>query len=173
MYRPVLATMALLIALAACSGSSSSPSEPSPSPVLIARGNFVEHDFGPVEFEATREGSRVTGQMTVGPNWAGSNTFVVDLQCARETEDGLLMIGGSITEGNRFFPEGRLAWIAVRRGFPDRARVGAGYFEDVPATQTTDCLAYLDGWLQFYRSVYPRGEWVLPNVLDGTVEFAP
>lgn len=156
------------------SGFGGTNATPSPSPVLLARGNFVEHDWGPVEFEATRVGSSVTGRMTVAERRDdGWGPITVDLQCARATEDGIVMIGGYITGGNQMVAAGTPAWIALRRGSPDQARVGWGDLEDVPATQTTDCLAYLDATFRDFISTTPPGyEWVL-YVVSGTVEFGP
>lgn len=140
---------------------------PSPSPSLIARGSFVEHDWGQVEFVATREGSRVTGTMTIAAR-DGWGPITVDLQCSREIEDGLVLIGGYVTVGNQVWPAETLAWIALQRGSPDLASVGADSLTDVPATQSTNCLAYLDATVQFYRG----GGYTIPlHVLDGGVAF--
>ena len=72
------------------SGFGGTNATPSPSPALLARGNFVTV-LGAVELEATGVGSSVTGRMTVSDE---GSSFTVDLQCARTTEDGLIMIGG-------------------------------------------------------------------------------
>ena len=152
------------------SGSGGPTTAPSPNPSLIARGTFVEHDWGLVEFEAIREGSSVTGRMTFAERDDGFGPITVDLRCTRATDDGLVMIGGYVTIGNQFIEPGTPAWIALQRGSPDRASANVGSLVDVPATQTTDCLAYLDAWLQHYR----RGGYTIPlGVLDGGVEFGP
>lgn len=151
-------------------GRSGPGATPAPAPSLIARGSFVEHDWGLVEFEAIREGSSVTGRMTLAERDDGFGPITVDLRCTLATDDGLVMIGGYVTVGNQFFEPGTPAWIALQRGSPDRASVNYGSQMDVPATQTTDCLAYLDAWLQHYR----RGGYTIPlGVLDGGVEFGP
>lgn len=151
------------------SGIGGTGASPSPSPSLIARGSFVEHDTGLVEFEAIREGSSVTGRMTAA--WDdGFGPFTVDLRCMRATDDGLVMIGGYVTIGNQPHEPGTPAWIALQRGSPDRASVLFGSLIGVPGTRTTDCLAYLDASLQEYR----RQGWTIPlGVLDGGVEFGP
>ena len=122
---------------------------PGAAPSLLARGTVVHRDWGPIEFEATREGPSVTGRMTVGPDEEPLSDplgFVrVDLQCARTTEDGLIMIGGYITDGagDRFtgWPAGHL-----RRARPQArvTRAHEGLVGNVPGTETTDCMAYLD-----------------------------
>ena len=103
------------------SGFGGTSATPSPSPALLARGNFVTNVGEVVELEATREGSSVTGRMTVtaeGQN--GPYAFTVDLQCARTTEDGLIMIGGVTTDstGRNAPQEGTWAGIVLERGSP-------------------------------------------------------
>lgn len=135
---------------------------PSPSPVLIARGDFVEHDWGLVEFEATRVGSSVMGQMTIFGRDDGP-PITVDLQCARETDDGIVVIGGYITE------TGTPVWVAIKRGSPDRANVRTPLNES--ETETT-CLANVDRWLQ--QALTRSGGFLEPApVLDGGIEFGP
>lgn len=151
-------------------GISGPGASPSPSPSLIARGRFVEHDWGLVEFEAIREGSSVTGRMTLAEREDGFGPITVDLRCTRTADDGLVMIGGYITTGNQALEPGTPAWIALQRGSPDRASIAYGSLTDVPATQTTDCLAYLDAWLHHYRT---EGHTIPLAVLDGGVEFGP
>lgn len=146
-----------------------------PSPTLIARGSVVEHDFDGVEFEATREGAKVTGRMKVGTRREVADwPLVVDLQCARTTEDGLVLIGGVVTEGNTFAPAGTLAGIALQDASPLRATVWVGGVDQVAATFTTDCTAYLDARLTYSHSVWGEA-WIPFGTLDPdpTVEFGP
>ncbi len=139
---------------------------PAPSPVLIARGEFVEHDFGPVEFEASRVGSSVMGHMTVGPNWSGSNRFAVDLQCAWETIGGIVIIGGSTIVAGEFMEVGAPAWIVIERGSPDQGTVEIAPGE--PAFATPDCLTNLNRrWQNHLRM------WAPYDVLSGGIEFGP
>ena len=158
------------------SGFGGTNATPSPSPALLARGNFVIRDWDRVEFEATREGSSVTGRMTVGLKEGTSDFFRVDLQCARTTEDGLLMIGGYADgAGGRFagLPEGTPAAIVLKRGSPVKAQIWQGSIVNWPATQTTDCVAYLDAWLDFSRTSLPGDDFWLRDDIRGTVEFGP
>jgi hypothetical protein len=113
--------LALTICLVGCEGTVSE--SPSPSPALLARGNFVTNVGEVVELEATRESSSVTGHMTVlaqGQN--GPYAVTVDLQCARKTEDGPVMIGGVTTDstGQEAPQEG--TWAGDR----PRARIARG-----------------------------------------------
>ena len=152
---------------------------PSPSPTLLARGNFFIRDWDRVEFEATRAGTSVTGRLKVGLDAArrlgpehASDLLSVDLQCARTTEDGVLVIGGYTDEsGGRFAgtPDGTLAAIVVKRGSPVKAQIWMGSLVNVPTTQTTDCLAYLDGWLTWSTRI-PGDDWLRDDI-EGTVEF--
>ena len=150
---------------------------PAPSPALLARGSFVIRDWDTVEFEATREGPSVTGRMTVGLDEGTSDFLEVDLQCARTTVDGLIMIGGYTDgAGGRFagVPEGTLAAIALKRGSPVEAQISAGSGPHWPTTQTGDCVAYLDAWLAWSRtSAAGRGGYWLRDDIEGTVEFGP
>ena len=111
--------LALTICLVGCEGTVSE--SPSSSPALLARGNFATNVREVVELEATREGSSVTGRMTVSAQ--GQNepyAFTVDLQCDGTTEDGLIMIGGVTTDstGQEAPPEGTWAGIVLERGSP-------------------------------------------------------
>jgi hypothetical protein len=150
---------------------------PSRTPVLLARGSFAHKDWGPVEFEATREGSNVTGRMTIGledgiPADPEDGFLVVDFQCARTTEDGLVAIGGYSTDGAgllfRVHSEGDLFALVLRRGSPIAGQLWAGPLENMPSTQTTDCLEYLDAWLPVARLNVP-----MLHGLGGTVELGP
>jgi hypothetical protein len=159
-------------------GSGGQPTiAPSPSPVLLARGNFAHKDWGPVEFEATREGSNVTGRLTIGledgtPADPEDGFLGVDFHCARTTEDGLVAIGGYSTDGAgllfRVHSEGDLFALVLRRGSPIAGQLWAGQVENRPSTQTTDCLAYLDAWLPVARLNIP-----MLHELRGTVELGP
>jgi hypothetical protein len=160
--------LALTICLVGCEGTVSE--SPSPSPALLARGNFVTNVGEVVELEATRESSSVTGHMTVlaqGQN--GPYAVTVDLQCARKTEDGLVMIGGVTTDstGQEAPQEGTWAGIVLERGSP----VGASTWRPGGESQAASCLAFLDEQDMRERSTHPGGDWTDP--IEGTVELGP
>ena len=69
---------------------------PSPSPSLLARGNFTAHGIT-AELDATGSGADVAGTMALSKSGT-SNRATVDLECARTTADGLIEIGGLITD---------------------------------------------------------------------------
>ena len=104
-YAKLIATAAAVLAVAVAgyqflpglSGSGGTNATPSSSPVLLARGTFVIRDWGKVEFVATREGSTVTGRLAIGEGRGPGWPITVDLECTRQTKDGLIMIGGHIT----------------------------------------------------------------------------
>jgi hypothetical protein len=149
-----------------------STTAPSPSPSLLARGSFVIRDWDRVDFEATRQGSRVKGRMTVGQKTGTPDFLRVDVRCARSTEDGFLMIGGYTDgAGGRFAgdPGGRLAAIVLKRGSPVKAQIWYGSF---PGSQATDCLGYLDEHLTWSRNSLPGDDWLRDDIA-GPVEFGP
>jgi hypothetical protein len=158
--------------------------DPAQSPALLARGTIVDRDWGPVDLAATGSGTNVTGRMTIGRvEESEIGYLVVDLRCARATEDGLITIGGPIQDGAgiRFkgFPKGSLAGILLKPGAPPKmtrlvpnrsvlAKIWVGAIADAPATQTTDCLAYLDAMLAWDRATHPDLGWA-----GGSVEVGP
>lgn len=182
LYAKLVATAAAVLAVGIGSyqvipGIAGPGTSPPPSPALLARGTFDERDWGPVEFEATQEGSRVRGRMTIGLESATveepeAGFLSVDLRCTQTTEDGLIMIGGPITAGSggRFttWPEGTLAGILLKRGSPVLAKVRVGAILNAPATQTTDCPAYLDASLTWERATLADVGWT-----GGTIELGP
>jgi hypothetical protein len=161
--------LALTICLVGCEGTVSE--SPSPSQ-LLARGTFMTNVREVVELEATREGSSVTGRMTVSAQ--GQNepyAFTVDLQCAGTTEDGLIMIGGVTTDatGQEAPQEGTWAGIVLERGSP----VGASTWRQGVESNASSCLAFLDEQDMRERSTHPGldGDWTDP--IEGTVELGP
>lgn len=150
-------------------GASPSPS-PSLSPSLLARGDFVTIRRGAVTLEAFGDGSSVTGRMTVSSEGA---SFTVDLQCARTTEDGLVMIGGSTIEtangGSGLSPVGTWAGVVLRRGSPVQATV---WSQRGGGTGATSCLAYLDERFD-EKLMDPVIDDDDPAPIGGTVEFGP
>ena len=87
MIRVIAVAVAVLIAVVTYSllpGLRVGPgATPSVVPTLIARGSFVEHDWGQVDFEATRVGASVTGRMTIAAR-EDVGAVTIDFECARE-----------------------------------------------------------------------------------------
>ena len=150
---------------------------PAPSPALLARGDIVVRDWGQVELEATRDGSSVTGHMTVGLE-AGdpadpSRGFVrVDLECAQTTERGLIKLGGHITAGAGHLlarnPQGTWAAIVLKPGSEVLAYVWTGQL--ISASPAASCLAYLG---QEVSWVDPDRDEIVLHPITGTVQFGP
>jgi len=93
--------------------------EPSPSPTVLARGDFTSHGVV-AHIDATGSGDDVAGTMTVSDSGADAT---VDLECARTTNDGLIEIGGLVTEStfDDFFPQGRRVAVIFQPGSPVKA----------------------------------------------------
>jgi hypothetical protein len=93
--------------------------EPSPSPTVIARGDFTSHGVV-AQIDATGSGDDVAGTLTVSDSSADAT---VDLECARTTDDGLIEIGGLVTEStfDDFFPQGRRVAVIFQPGSPVKA----------------------------------------------------
>ncbi len=155
----VLTGLLLAVVLAAYIGSQR------PGMSLLARGSFMGHDWGLVEFEAFQEDSVVTGRMTVHAKSPDVAAITVELQCARMTEDGLIMIGGHVTEST-------LAAVALKRGSPVQTAIWVGADFNLAVFEEEDCLAYLDAWLArlsaTLSSVVP-----LKDDSEAVIEFGP
>ena len=145
------------------SGSGGANAMPLPGAALVARGNFaMTGDGRAFELEATGEGSSVTGRLT------GSDGSAVDLQCTRTTEDGLIMIGGYITDGAGGGQEGTLAAIVLKRGSPVRATIWSQ--RGGPTSMSASCLTFLDDQLEEQTM---DGDLELIAPIEGSVEFGP
>jgi hypothetical protein len=93
--------------------------EPSPTPTVLARGDFTSHGVV-AQIDATGSGADVDGTMTVSDS--GQNA-TVDLECTRTTDDGLIEIGGLVTEStfDDFFPQNRRVAVIFQPGSPVKA----------------------------------------------------
>lgn len=133
------------------------PSDPTPSPtpvaVTLASGSFTAGlgEFGEAfDIEATRTGDEVSGTLEVSDPAGGDGAYSVDVQCARTTEDGFLVIGGEVTESTyeEFIAEGAYVVIALATGTPVRMLWGVDVLatDEVPAPADS-CAAYLESLL--------------------------
>jgi hypothetical protein len=146
---------------------------PSPSPSLLARGNFTAHGIT-AELDATGSGADVAGTMALSQS-GSSNAATVDLECARTTAEGLIEIGGLLTESawdpnaqdwNDGFPTGQRVAIIFEPGSPVKAIWWV--------TSANDGVA---SCAELFESLDSEGE-ILPGSLgldpiQGTVEFGP
>ena len=148
--------------------------EPSPSPSLLARGNFTAHGIT-AELDATGGGADVAGTMALSQSGT-SNGATVDLECARTTAEGLIQIGGLLTEStwdpnaqdwNDGFPTGQRVAITFEPGSPVKA-----IWWVTPADQgVASCAA-------MFENMDGSGDEILPgspglDPIQVTVEFGP
>jgi hypothetical protein len=146
---------------------------PSPSPSLLARGTFTAQGIT-AELDATGSGADVAGTMALSQ--AGtSNSATVDLECARTTAEGLIQIGGLLTESawdpnaqdwNDGFPTGQRVAVTFEPGSPVKAIWFVTFADDGVAS----CAALFENM--------DSGDEILPgqpglDPIDGTVEFGP
>jgi hypothetical protein len=146
---------------------------PSPSPSLLARGTFTAQGIT-AELDATGSGADVAGTMALSQ--AGtSNSATVDLECARTTAEGLIQIGGLLTESawdpnaqdwNDGFPTGQRVAVTFEPGSPVKAIWFVTFADDGVAS----CAALFENM--------DSGDEILPgqpgfDPISGTVEFGP
>jgi hypothetical protein len=110
---------------------------PSPSPSLLARGDFHVGDRA-VELDAAGAGATVTGTMNTAD---GAEIFDVDLQCELAAEDGMIWIGGDVTDSTTgYAPEGTWAGIVLQPGSP----VQATFVFQLDDPRAPNCPAFLE-----------------------------
>jgi hypothetical protein len=137
---------------------------PSPSPSLLARGNFTSHGVT-AQLDATGSGDDVAGTMTVSDS---SFSATVDLECTRTTDDGLIEIGGLVTEStfDDNFPQGRRVAIIFQPGSPVKA---IWWIALVAEPVDPSCQALFEAMDK------PGADDPRPGLepIQGTVEFGP
>ena len=142
---------------------------PSPSPSLLARGSFTAHGIA-AELDATGTGADVAGTMSLSES-AGRAT--VDPECARTTADGLIQIGGLVTNStidasaedwHEGFPEGRGVVVTFEPGSPVKG-VWWVSLEDQPVASCAALFESLDSG----GEILPGSPGLDP--IQGTVEF--
>jgi hypothetical protein len=138
---------------------------PSPSQALLARGTFTAKVGGfTVDLDATGDDSNVTGSMIVGDE--GNPGFTVDLECTR-TVDGLLWIGGDVTEStNSDAPAGTRAAIILKRGTP----VEAIFVFQMDDPRSASCQAFFDDMIALGGTEEIQAGM---EPIEGTVELGP
>lgn len=134
---------------------------PSPTPAMLARGTFTAKGVD-VVLDAAGSGTNVTGRLHAA---YGDTEFTVDLECERTFENGLLWIGGDVTESTdkQFALLGTRTAIVLERGDP----AGAVFIFQMTDPDSASCLAFFDD-MQKLGSIEPPLERI-----KGTVELAP
>jgi hypothetical protein len=133
-------------------GSDATPQPTSPTPVAVtlASGSFTAPlgEFGEAfDIEAVRTGDDVSGTMEISKPAGGEGAYSVDVQCARTTDDGFLLIGGEVTESTyeQFIENGAYVVIALAPGTPVRMLWAADVLvtDEVPAPAES-CSAFVE-----------------------------
>jgi len=135
--------------------ATSTPHPTSSTPVAgtLASGSFTAPlgEFGEAfDVEAVQTGDEVSGTMEISNPAGAEGAYSVDVQCARTTDHGVLMIGGEVTESTygEFIQEGAYVVIALAPGTPVRMlwAVDVLVTDEVPAPAES-CSAYVESLL--------------------------
>jgi len=147
---------------------------PSPSPSLLARGTFTAQGIT-ADLDATGSGADVAGTMALSQSGT-SNSATVDLECARTTAEGLIQIGGVLTESawdpnaqdwNDGFPTGQRVAVIFEPGSPVKA-----IWNVTSADQgVTSCEGMFENLDSSPDEILPGQPGLDP--ISGTVEFGP
>ena len=132
------------IAFAGCTQAASTPPSQAPAPTAapLAVGEFTSHGVA-ATIDARGQGTDVTGTMTLSDT---GKTGKVDLECSHATDNGLLMIGGLVTESTftEYFPKGRRVAVVFQPGSP----VNAVWYVVLPGDAPLEsCQAVVDALL--------------------------
>ena len=126
------------------------PTSPTPVAVTLASGSFSAPlgEFGEAfNIEAVRTGDDVSGTMEISNSAGGEGAYSVDVQCARTTDDGVLLIGGEVTESTyeEFIEDGAYVVLMLAPGTPVRMLWAADVLvtDEVPAPAES-CSAFVD-----------------------------
>ena len=129
------------------------PTSPTPVAVTLASGSFTAPlgEFGEAfNIEAVGAGDDVSGTMEISNPAGAEGAYSVDVQCARTTDDGFLLIGGEVTEStyNEFIEDGAYVVIALAPGTPVRMlwAVDVLATDEVPAPAES-CSAFVESLL--------------------------
>jgi hypothetical protein len=135
------------------------PTSSTPVAVTLASGTFTAplNEFGEAfNIEAVRTGDDVSGTMDISNPAGAEGAYSVDVQCARTTDKGFLLIGGEVTKSTyeEFIENGAYVVIILAPGTPVRmlwaVDVLAG--EDAPAPAES-CSAFVESLLSDPESV--------------------
>jgi hypothetical protein len=142
------------------------PTSPTPGAVTLASGSFSAPlgEFGEAfNIEAVRTGDDVSGTMEISNPAGGEGAYSVDVQCARTTDDGFLLIGGEVTESTyeEFIQDGAYVVLTFAPGTPVRMlwAVDVLVTDEVPAPAES-CSAFVDillGDPEFAQGIRDQG----------------
>jgi hypothetical protein len=130
------------------------PTSSTAGAVTLASGSFTVPlgEFGQaVDIEAVRTGDDVSGTMEISNPAGGEGAYSVDVQCARTTDKGFLLIGGEVTDSTyqEFIEDGAYLMIVLAPGTPARMLWAADVVatDEVPAPAES-CSAFLESQLR-------------------------
>ena len=139
---------------------------PSPSPTLLARGTFKLLG-AEVELSATGGGDSVAGTMSVTHP---DGDFTVDLKCTRTTEDGVILIGGDITDSaSPYARKGAREVIVIKRGSPVHAGFDSEGRDGGDVTPAASCPALLQQVMDTGTQTVIGPDGLQP--IEGTLEL--
>jgi hypothetical protein len=152
-------------------------SSPTSAAGTLASGSFTASlgEFGQAfDIEATGAGDNVSGTMEISNPAGGGGAYSVDIQCARTTERGFLLIGGEVTESTyqEFIEDGAYVMIVLAPGTPVRMlwAVDVQPTDEVPAPAES-CSAYLESQLSdnadFIDAVATQGRPITGDLVLG------
>ena len=129
------------------------PTSSTPVAVTLASGSFTAPlaEFGEAfDIEAVRMGDDVSGTMEISDPAGAEGAYSVDVQCARTTDDGFILIGGEVTESTyqEFIEDGAYVVIILAPGTPVRMLWAADVLatDEVPAPAES-CSAFVESLL--------------------------
>ena len=147
-----------------------------PSSEALASGSFTAGlgEFGQAfDIEAVQTGDDVSGTMEISNPAGGEGAYSVDVQCARTTDKGFLLIGGQVTESTytQFIEDGAYVVIALAPGPPARMLwvVDVLATDEVPAPAES-CSAYVESMLGDPESIFHAVD-VYGRPIDGDLEL--
>jgi hypothetical protein len=139
-------------------GNATPTAQPTATPpptgtVTLASGSVTAplNEFGEaIDIEAVRTGDDVSGTMHISNPAGAEGAYSVDVQCARTTGNGFLMIGGQVTESTyqEFIEDGAYVVTIFAPGTPVRMlwAVDVLVSDEVPAPAES-CSAFVESLL--------------------------
>lgn len=152
------------------------PTSPPPAAtVTLASGSFTAplNEFGEaIDIEAVRTGDEVSGTIEISNPTGAEGAYSVDVQCARSTDEGFLLIGGQVTESTytEFIEDGAYVVLAFAPGTLVRMlwSVDVLAADEVPAPAES-CSAFVESLISEgqFRAVDVDGRPIVGDLVLG------
>jgi hypothetical protein len=154
------------------------PTSSTPVAVTLASGSFTAPlgEFGEAfDIEAVRKGDDVSGTMEISNPAGAEGAYSVDVQCARTIDDGVLLIGGEVTESTyeEFIADGAYVVLTFAPGTPVRMLWAADVLvtDEAPAPAES-CSAYVESLLSDPESAdFVNAVAVQGRLVEGDLEL--